>query len=135
MSDKLSKALNLDPMSLSRQIKVAVDDVTRDVDQAKHNLKDLILKGSNSLDELLSVASASEQPRAYEVAATFIKTLVDANRELADLNFKDQSINKEVYEDKRQIHNHVYVGSSADLLKMLKGDKNEDDDDKVIDGW
>lgn len=116
--DKLSKALGLEPFNIKKQIDVVINNSTSDVDQAKENIKDIIMKGKMSFDDLLDVARMSEHPRAYEVAATFLKALVDANRELVDINIKQQEI-KQV-QDNRQVHNHMYIGSTADLLKMMK---------------
>ncbi len=127
MDDKISKALGLQPLALQKQVVAAVNDASDDHDQASNNLKDLIKKGNNSFDELLSLANQLENPRAYEVAATFLKTLVDANKELAELSLK--KVEKNVNNDNRQIHNHMYVGSTADLLKMMKQSKKEDDDE------
>lgn len=127
MDDKISKALGLQPIELQKQITAAVHDATDDTEQASNNLKALIGKGNESFDELLQLANALENPRAYEVAATFLKTLVDANRELADLAMKKSE--KNINQDNRQIHNHMYVGSTAELLKMMKQAKKEDIDE------
>lgn len=127
MDDKISKALGLQPIELQKQITAAVHDATDDTEQASNNLKALIGKGNESFDELLQLANVLENPRAYEVAATFLKTLVDANRELADLAMKKSE--KNINQDNRQIHNHMYVGSTAELLKMMKQAKKEDIDE------
>lgn len=126
MDDKISKALGLQPM-LQKQLVTAINDAADDTEQASNNLKELITKGNDSFDELLQLASALENPRAYEVAATFLKTLVDANRELADLSIKKSE--KNVTQDNRQVHNHMYVGSTADLLKMMKQANKEDNNE------
>ena len=123
-NEKLSKALGLEPFNIKKQIDVVVNNTTNDVDQAKQNIKEIINKGKMSFDDLLDVARMSEHPRAYEVAATFLKALVDANRELVDINVKEQEITK--VQDNRQIHNHMYVGSTADLLKMMKGSSDNE---------
>jgi len=120
MDDKISKALNLRPVDMQKQIQAVVNDTDADHDQASNNLKELISKGNDTFDELLQLASSLENPRAYEVAATFLKTLVDANKELAELAFKKGAVNKSINNDNRQVHNHMYVGSTADLLKMMK---------------
>ena len=122
--DKLSKALGLAPFNIKKQIDVVVNSTTSDVDQAKENIKEIIMKGKMSFDDLLDVARMSEHPRAYEVAATFLKALVDANKELVDINVKQQEI-KQV-QDNRQVHNHMYIGSTADLLKMMKGTSDDE---------
>lgn len=96
-----------------------------DVQYAKANIRNLIQTGASSLEDLLSVAKASEHPRAYEVAANFIRTLVDANRELVDIKIKeDSSSTKTPGVDNRSINN-FFVGSTSELLKMMKNVKAE----------
>ncbi len=123
-NDKLSKALGLEPLAIKKQLDLVVNDVADDVDQAKRNIKDIINKGKMSLDDLLDVARMSEHPRAYEVAANMIRALVEANRELVDINIKEKE--SPGYQDNRQIHthNHLYV-STAELLKLMKQPEDE----------
>lgn len=128
--DPIGKALNLQPINaIKNQIQVAIDNNNDDINHARTNIRDLIYKGSSSLEDLLDVAKASEHPRAYEVAANFLKTLVDANRELADLKFKEDKVSAEKMVDNRSINNY-FVGSTTDLLKMMKNAKTLEHDDE-----
>jgi len=122
--DPIGKALGLQPVeSIKKQIVSAIAADTDDVNHARSNIRDLIKRGASSLEDLLDVARASEHPRAYEVAAGFIKTLVDANKELADLRFKEDK-NQEKNIDNRSINNsYTFIGSTTDLLKMMRGTK------------
>lgn len=130
-NDPIGKALNLQPINaIKNQIQSAIDNNNDDVSHARTNIRDLIYKGTSSLEELLDVANASQHPRAYEVAAGFIKTLVDANKELADLRFREEKLTAEKNVDNRSINN-FFVGSTTDLLKMMKNAKTiEHDDDE-----
>lgn len=129
--DPIGKALNLQPINaIKNQIQTAIDNSNDDVSHARTNIRDLIYKGTLSLEELLDVANASQHPRAYEVAAGFIKTLVDANKELADLRFREEKVTAEKNVDNRSINN-FFVGSTTELLKMMKNAKTiEHDDDE-----
>lgn len=129
--DPIGKALNLQPINaIKNQIQVAIDNNSDDVNHARTNIRDLIYRGTSSLEDILDVAKASEHPRAYEVAANFLKTLVDANRELAELKFKEDKVTAEKNVDNRSINN-FFVGSTTDLLKMMKNAKTiEHDDDE-----
>jgi transcriptional accessory protein Tex/SPT6 len=70
---------------------------------------------------MLEVARQSQHPRAYEVVSTIMKTLMDANKDLIEVSQK-----KNVKEDKSEspdsgvVNNNLFVGSTAELQKMLK---------------
>jgi hypothetical protein len=76
-------------------------------------------KGEMALDEIMSVASQSQQPRAYEVVATMVKTLSDSGKDLLELSKRKQDLQQ----DKggpSTVNNNLFVGSTSELLKMLK---------------
>ena len=129
--DPIGKALNLQPINaIKNQIQTAIDNNNSDdVRHARTNIRDLIYRGTSSLEDILDVAKASEHPRAYEVAANFLKTLVDANRELAELKFKEDKVSIEKNVDNRSITN-FFVGSTTDLLKMMKNAKTVEHEDE-----
>ena len=104
------------------------DDEREDFEQARSNIKEIIDKGQNVLDDMIALAKASDHPRSYEVAATLIKTLVDTNKDLLDLHKKKKEIQGK-QQDQSQTgttnvqNNTVFVGSGVELLEMLKGNK------------
>ena len=66
-------------------------------------------------------------PRAYEVAGQLIKSVSDATDKLMDLQKKL----KDVEEEKQSkgpstVNNSLFVGSTAELAKMLKSVNIED---------
>lgn len=129
--DKIGKALGLQPIdTIKNQITTALDADSDDVNHARTNIRDLIYKGASSLEDLLDVARASEHPRAYEVAAGLIKTLVDANKELAELKFKEDKISSENKTVDNRSINNFFVGSTTELLKMMKNAKTIEHDDE-----
>ena len=103
-------------------------DLESDFGLARENIKSLLRKGDGAIDNLLKVAEESEHPRAYEVAANLIKTMADLNKDLLDIRKKKQDLDgKPVVENTTtNIDKAVFVGSTTDLVKMLKN-KNTDE--------
>lgn len=104
-------------------------DLKTDYENARENLDDLIEKGKNALDDILAIARESERGRDFEVAATLLKTVVDANEKVIDLHKKVRDIaNYKQQADKTNttIKNAVFVGSTTELAKMVKDLKEKD---------
>jgi len=99
------------------------DDITKDYTYARENMYDVIERGTEALDYLLELAKASEHPRAFEVVSTLTKTLVDANKDLLEVQTKLKKLREEEKQDSPQnVTNALFVGSTADLQKLIKGD-------------
>ena len=109
-----------------QKVKEGVDDIKKDYEYTRGNLYSIIEKGQEALNGVLELAQESEMPRAYEVAGQLIKNVADATDKLMDLQKKL----KDVEEEKQvrgpsTVNNALFVGSTADLQKMLK-DMNKD---------
>ena len=109
------------------KVKEAVDDVKKDYDYTRGNLYSIIEKGQEAINGILELAQESEMPRAYEVAGQLIKNVADATDKLMDLQKKL----KDVEEEKQSrgpstVNNALFVGSTAELAKMLKQGVKED---------
>ena len=102
-------------------------DAQNEYKYARENIHDVIDKGSEALDYLLELAKQSEHPRAFEVVSTLTKTLVDANKDLLNIQKQIKELNKEERTDPQNVTNALFVGSTADLQKMLKGDDGDSD--------
>jgi hypothetical protein len=98
------------------------DDITKDYTYARENLYDVIERGTEALDYLLELAKASEHPRAYEVVSTLTKTLVDANKDLLEVQTKVKKLKEEDKSEPQNVTNALFVGSTADLQKLIKGE-------------
>ena len=99
------------------------DNVSNDYDYSRETYYELIEKGKDALENMIEVARESEHPRAYEVLATMIKNVSDVNDRLMDLNKKQKDMNKT--DDVKQVENqqnNYFLGSTADIQKMLKED-------------
>lgn len=100
-------------------------NVKSDYEYSRETYYDLLEKGRESLEDMIEVARQSEHPRAYEVLSQMIKNLSDVNDKLMDLNKKNKDINKK--EEVKQVGNttnNVFLGSTADLQRLLNDDKD-----------
>ena len=109
------------------KIKETSDDIKKDYDYTRGNLYSIIEKGQEAINGILELAQESEMPRAYEVAGQLIKNVADATDKLMDLQKKL----KDVEEDKQvrgpsTVNNALFVGSTAELAKMLKNGLKEE---------
>ena len=95
------------------------DDIMDDYQYARENLKNIIDSAQQSIDDLSSIASTSEAPRAYEVLSGLMKTIVDANKDLLELQKKVKQL-KDDSEKPSNVTNALFVGSTAELQKLIK---------------
>jgi predicted transcriptional regulator len=98
-------------------------DLEQDYDYTRDNLKEVIGKGSIALDGILELAQESEHPRAYEVVGQIIKSVVDANIQLIELQKNMKALKKTESKGPNNITNALFVGSTHELQKLLKGKK------------
>lgn len=98
-------------------------DLDQDYDYTRDNLKEVIGKGSTALDGILELAQESEHPRAYEVVGQIIKSVVDANIQLIELQKNMKALKKTESKGPKNITNALFVGSTHELQKLLKGKK------------
>ena len=105
------------------------NDAEEDYNIARDNLKNLLNKSDEALDHMMQVASEAEHPRAFEVLATMFKTSADMTTQLIDLQKKRHELDKLNNEESTRpnmTQNNLFVGSTAELQKMLA--KKDDDD-------
>ena len=100
-------------------------NIKSDYDYSRDTYYDLIEKGRESLEDMIEVARQSEHPRAYEVLSGMIKNISDVNDKLMDLNKKNKDINQEnVKQIAGNTTYNVFLGSTADLQKLLQNEKD-----------
>ena len=82
----------------------------------------MIEVGKDAVQDILTIARESEKGRDFEVAATLLKNVLDANQQLLDIHKKIRDIAnyKQQKEEKTTINNALFVGSTTELSKMLK---------------
>ena len=110
------------------QLSNITDDVTKDYEYTRGNLYSIIEKGQEAINGILELAQDSEMPRAYEVAGQLIKSVSDATDKLMDLQKKLKDVNEESQQKgPSTVNNALFVGSTAELAKLLKNGAKEQD--------
>tara|TARA_E500000318_G_C3388942_1_gene145169 strand:- start:18 stop:479 length:462 start_codon:yes stop_codon:yes gene_type:complete len=102
----------------------AKDDVDNDHKNSREYYYNLIDQGQEAIAGILEVAKEGQHPRAYEVALAGIKNVADTVDKLQDLNRKLKTLKELPKSAPQNIKNALFVGSTADLQKMLKKDEN-----------
>ena len=104
------------------------NDIKKDYEYTRGNLYSLIEKGQEAINGILELAQESEMPRAYEVAGQLIKNVADATDKLMDLQKKLKDIEEEKSsKHPTTVNNALFVGSTAELAKLLKSKDIEED--------
>ena len=134
MTKKLDDAFNITPTEITvdeSEVVVGVDrekpdrltkdDIEKDYEYTRGNLYSIIEKGQEAINGILELAQESEMPRAYEVAGQLIKSVSDATDKLMDLQKKLKDVEEETKQKgPSTINNALFVGSTADLAKIIK---------------
>jgi hypothetical protein len=130
INEKLSEIFDVEPIPLEEP-KVETKDIVEiksqnpveaDTEVARENIKELIQKGHRAVDELAVIARDSQHPRAYEVMAGLIKNMSDLNKDLLQLQKqkKELMVSTENKNGEVNVNNALFVGSTAELMKLLK---------------
>ena len=98
-----------------------LDDVDADYKYQRDNYYNLIEKGQNAIEGILNVAKESDHPRGYEVAGNLIKQVAEVTEKLGDLQEKMKKLKEVPNSAPKNVTNALFVGSTAELQKMLKG--------------
>ncbi len=102
-----------------------------DLDLVRSTLRTLLMQGEEGLQLARDVADEMQHPRAIEVLTGMIKQQSENAHALLAMHKKNQDINvtqtKGQSDDTKSLTQNVFVGSTAELQKMLRGE-----DEKVI---
>ena len=134
--NKLDKTFNITPEVIEEETSIVErekpsrltqDDITKDYEYTRGNLYSIIEKGQEAINGILELAQESEMPRAYEVAGQLIKSVSDATDKLMDLQQKLKNVNEEEKRSTTNVTNNaLFVGSTADLAKLIKGETSKE---------
>jgi len=129
-NDPIGKALGVMPMNetvKSMIIDAHNDSAAADFETARANVLTMIENGQEAISTLSEIATSSQHPRAFEVLAKLMDTVLNANRDLLELQSKIREINavdSPINGNAKNITNNLFVGSTAELQKVLKDMKN-----------
>ena len=136
--DKLDNTFNVsssevvvdkpESVGIQKPPRLTQDDITKDYEYTRGNLYSIIEKGQEAINGILELAQESEMPRAYEVAGQLIKSVSDATDKLMDLQKKLKDVNEESpTKGPNTVNNALFVGSTAELQKLLKSGLKDKD--------
>ena len=98
------------------------DDIENDYKYQRENFYNLVERGQNAVEGILELAKESDHPRAYEVAGNLIKQVAEVTEKLGDLQEKMRKLKEVPDHAPKSVTNALFVGSTAELQKMIKGE-------------
>ena len=102
-----------------------IDDIDNDYKYQRENFYNLVERGQDAIDGILHLAKESDHPRTYEVAGNLIKQVAEVTEKLGDLQEKMRKLKELPNNAPKNVTNALFVGSTAELQKMLKGKSDE----------
>ena len=118
------------PAPVPRVVDESKTDVDNDYEHSRDNYYNLIDKGNQAIEGILDIAKEGQHPRAYEVAGQLIGQVAQTVDKLQDLQKKLKDLKEVPNKTSANIKNALFVGSTAELQKMLNRKKV----DVVIEG-
>lgn len=135
--NSLNETFNVTGEIVSSEVETKIDsikdtvselnDIKKDYEYTRGNLYSLIEKGQEAINGILELAQESEMPRAYEVAGQLIKNVADATDKLMELQKKLKDVEENTTKTTNNVTNALFVGSTADLAKLLKTNQQQKD--------
>lgn len=134
MSDKFNEAFGLpddEPKKTAIEVfQPPVENSEEDFQYARSNLYSAIEVSANALDDLAGLAKKAQNARVYEVLANLIRTTIDANKDLLNL----QKTRKELQsggipgsEGPQTVNNNLFMTTAA-LQAMIAQQKKDSSD-------
>ena len=125
--DRIANILNITPTIRENDLvihqdtdNVGSEELDTDIKYVRDMMYDTIKNTSDAVEEMLGIAKSSQHPRAFEVVATLLNTQREASKDLLDLHKKKKELKHEDKDGPETINNNLFVGSTADLLKMIR---------------
>ena len=135
-SSALSEALGIPDQldtksSLSEKMTISIppissnDQITKDADYVRENIIEIIQKGSESLDQIMHLATEAMHPRVWEVVGQILKVQSDNVDKLLKLHADKKKLNS--VEDGTNSGNGmtvekaiIFQGTSEDLIRQIR---------------
>lgn len=135
MSNEIIEVQNHPQLEPLKEEKPSQEELEKDLSFAREKQLNLIETGEDSLDLLTRVATQLQHPRAFEVLATYLKTMSELNKDLINISERKSYLKNEEKEKTviPQVTNQMnFVGSTADVAKFLKGILNKPEEPKEV---
>ena len=132
LNANLSELFDVEPIKEEPKVETLpavvdyADPVNADADFARENIRELVTQGNQAVNELMLIARDGQHPRAFEVLSGLMKNLADMNKDLLEIQKRKKDLApKAEAQNNLNIDKAVFVGSTAQLVKMLKNQKQE----------
>jgi|TARA_R110002020_G_scaffold36369_3_gene109213 hypothetical protein len=97
------------------------DEKEIDYKYSRENFYNLIERGQDAIDGIITLAKESEHPRTYEVAGQLIKNVAEVTEKLMQLQNDMKKLKEVPSNAPKNVTNALFVGSTAELQKALTG--------------
>ena len=111
------------PVEIDSESENRDSDVDEDYAESRRKYYDLLDKGNTAIEGALELAQETDAPRAYEVVGQLLKVNSEINTEIIDLQLRMEELKNSGMQQPSSVTNALFVGSTTELQKMLKGDK------------
>ena len=137
VEQRIEKHLDLVEHDKENHIKTEVlpvivngEEKETDFRYARENMYHIIERGRDAMEELLEIAKAEESPRAFEVFGQLLKNMTDSQEKFMELHLKKQKLesdgDRQEVTRAQNVTNALFVGSTAELLKLVKKETKND---------
>ena len=107
-------------------------DINQDYSYSRDSYYNLIDKGNEAIEGILEIAKEGQHPRAYEVAGQLIGQVGQTVDKLQDLQKKLKDLKQVPKTASTNVKNALFVGSTAELQKMLNRKQEDETIEKNI---
>ena len=132
LNANLSELFDVEPIKEEPKVETLpavveyADPINADAEFARDNIRELVTQGNQAVNELMLIARDGQHPRAFEVLSGLMKNLADMNKDLLEIQKRKKDLApKAEAQNNLNIDKAVFVGSTAQLVKMLKNQKQE----------
>ena len=98
-----------------------VNDAENNYKYQRENFYNLVERGNDAIEGILELAKEGEHPRAYEVAGNLIKQVAEVTEKLGELQDRMKKLSEVPNNAPQNVTNALFVGSTAELQKLIKG--------------
>ncbi len=128
--DAISNLLNISPIVKEGSVVLYEEplevetQLDQDLEYSRQIMYDNIKNTQDALEEMLDIAKQSQHPKAFDTLNSLLNTSRNAAKDLLEFHKEKKSIKQEIQStENNTTNNNLFVGSTAELLKMIK-DKN-----------
>ena len=107
-------------------------DINQDYSYSRDSYYNLIDKGNEAIEGILEIAKEGQHPRAYEVAGQLLGQVAGTVDKLQDLQKKLKDLKQVPKTANTNVKNALFVGSTAELQKMLNRKQEDETIEKNI---